>query len=111
MNLEQAIAKFEILEGKALQLIALSDHLKEEVQRLGTENEQLKNTVKNQAAQIRAMGKKEQTPKNENNFQNVHKISKLVHSITADSEETTDLKLRIDEYIQELTRCIAHLSK
>jgi predicted nuclease with TOPRIM domain len=111
MNLEEAIAKFEILESKALQLIALSDHLKGEVQRLTTENEQLKSTVKNQAAEIRSIAKKQETSKNENNFQNVYKISKLVNSIPADSEETTDLKLRIDEYIQELTRCIAHLSK
>ncbi|MDO1446969.1 hypothetical protein Q0590_11935 [Rhodocytophaga aerolata] len=111
MNLEEAITKFEILESKALQLIALSDHLKGEVQRLTTENEQLKSTVKNQAAEIRSIGKKQETSKNENNFQNVYKISKLVNSIPADSEETTDLKLKIDEYIQELTRCIAHLSK
>jgi hypothetical protein len=111
MKLEEAIAKFDTLEGKTLQLIALSDHLKEELQRLTIENEQLKNTVKNQAAEIRSINKKQETPKNQNNFQNVYKISKLVNSITADSEETTDLKLRIDEYIQELTRCIAHLSK
>ena len=111
MKLEEAIAKFDTLEGKALQLIALSEHLKEELHRLTLENEQLKTTIKNQAAEIKAISKKQETLKNQNNFQNVYKISKLVNSITADSEETTDLKLRIDEYIQELTRCIAHLSK
>ena len=111
MNLEEAAAKFNTLESKAMQLIAVCEHLKGELQQLAAENEQLKNTVKNQAAEIKSLSKKQESPRNQNNFQNVHKISKLVNSITADSEETTDLKLRIDEYIQELNRCIAHLSK
>jgi predicted nuclease with TOPRIM domain len=111
MNLEEAAAKFNTLESKALQLIALCEHLKAELQQVAVENEQLKNTVKNQAAEIKALSKRQETLRNENNFQNVHKISKLVNSLTADSEETTDLKFRIDEYIQELNRCIAHLSK
>jgi predicted nuclease with TOPRIM domain len=111
MNLEEAAAKFNTLEDKALQLIALCEHLKGELQQVTNENEQLKNTVKNQAAEIKNLSKKQETMRNENNFQNVYKISKLVDSITADSEETTDLKFKIDEYIQELNRCIAHLSK
>jgi capsule polysaccharide export protein KpsE/RkpR len=111
MKLEEAIAKFDALEGKALQLIALCEHLKGELQQIGAENEQLKSTVKNQAAEIKALSKKQETLRSQNNFQNVYKISKLVNSITADSEETTDLKSRIDEYIQELNKCIAHLSK
>jgi predicted nuclease with TOPRIM domain len=111
MKLEEATAKFEVLESKAVQLIALCEHLKQQLQQVTIENDQLKNTIRTQAAEIKTLSKKQETSRSQNNFQNNHKISKLVNSITADSEETTDLKLRIDEYIQELNRCIAHLSK
>lgn len=111
MNLEEVTAKFEALESKAVQLITLCEHLKHELRLAEEENNQLKLAIKKQADEIRGLTKKQETLRSQNNFQNIHKIGKLVHSLTADSKEATDLKVRLDEYIQELDRCIAHLSK
>lgn len=109
MNKEELQGKFEVLEKKTLQLINICDNLKAELKQTVQENEDLKTTIKKQAAEIKLSAKKQEH--NQNNFQNNHKISKLVESITADSKGTTDLKTRLDEYIQELNKCISHLSQ
>ncbi len=111
MEREEVTARFEALEDKAMQLITLCKRLKQQLRETEEENTELKAIIKKQADEIRGMQKKQETLRSQNNFQNIHKISKLVHSLTADSKETTDLKVRLDEYIQELDRCIAHLSK
>ena len=109
MNLEELMAKFEVLENKTMQLISACDHLKEEARLSAKENDELKAVIKKQAGEIKALSKK--TQGTQINFHNQHKISKLVSSITADSKETTGLKARIDEYIEQLNKCIAHLSQ
>ena len=44
-------------------------------------------------------------------FQNHEKISKIVDNVSGDEEKTTELKLKINEYIKEIDKCIAHLSE
>ena len=44
-------------------------------------------------------------------FQNQIKISKIVNNIGEGSEETENLRSKIDEYIQEIDKCIAQLSE
>jgi len=43
-------------------------------------------------------------------FQNQYKIAKIVSSTTVEKEESTELKNKLNEYIKEIDRCIAHLS-
>jgi len=43
-------------------------------------------------------------------FQNQDKIAKIVSSTTVEKEESTELKLKLNEYIKEIDRCISHLS-
>lgn len=43
-------------------------------------------------------------------FQNQHKIAKIVSSTTVEKEESAELKLKLNEYIKEIDRCISHLS-
>lgn len=109
MKKEELQARFDALEKKTLQLLEMHASLKLELRQAAQENEELKQTVKKQAADLKTMAKKQES--SQNNFQFNHKMIKLVDSITADSNETTDIKARIDEYIQELNKCIAHLSK
>jgi hypothetical protein len=45
------------------------------------------------------------------NFQNQDKISKIVSSMAEDTQKNTELKLKINEYIKEIDKCIAHLSE
>ncbi len=43
-------------------------------------------------------------------FQNQDKMSKLVNNTSVDHGESVELKNRLNEYIKEIDRCIAHLS-
>jgi hypothetical protein len=43
-------------------------------------------------------------------FQNQHKIAKIVSSTTVEKEESAELKNKLNEYIKEIDRCISHLS-
>lgn len=45
------------------------------------------------------------------NFKNQDKIAKIVSSISADDKSSTELKLKINEYIKEIDKCIAYLSE
>ena len=52
------------------------------------------------------LGEKEQEIKN---FQNQENIGKIVNTIAADAANATELKLKINEYIREIDKCIAYL--
>ena len=42
-------------------------------------------------------------------FQNQENITRIAGSIAADSSAATELKLRINDYLREIDRCIAYL--
>jgi len=44
-------------------------------------------------------------------FKNQDKIAKIVSSISTGDKSTTELKLKINEYIKEIEKCIAYLSE
>jgi len=44
-------------------------------------------------------------------FQNQDKITKIVSNTTVEKEESTELKHKLNEYIKEIDRCIAHMSQ
>lgn len=86
------------LERKMKLLISDYQHAKKEVEQLQLENTSLKSTVQEKEDQI-------------NNFQNTIKIGKIVGRIDAEEGNSSELKSRVDEYIREIDKCIAHLSK
>ena len=43
------------------------------------------------------------------NFQNRDNIAKIVDNIAGDGAKATELKLKINEYIREIDKCIAYL--
>ncbi|HEX8547475.1 MAG TPA: hypothetical protein VF691_10975, partial [Cytophagaceae bacterium] len=45
------------------------------------------------------------------NFQNQDKITKIVSSIADDTQNSNELKLKLNEYIKEIDKCIAYLSE
>ncbi|MFY0607410.1 MAG: hypothetical protein JXR10_11885 [Cyclobacteriaceae bacterium] len=45
------------------------------------------------------------------NFQNQTKISRIVESMAVGDNNAGDLKEVLDEYIQEIDKCIAHLGE
>lgn len=86
------------LERKILVLINEHKALKEEVKSLKLENHDLKSSLKGRDDQLL-------------NFKNQIKITKIVDNINPDDGSVSELKKKVDEYIREIDKCIAHLSR
>ncbi len=99
-NMEQNGLKAQLtsLERKMKLLINDYQQAKKEVEQLQSENNSLKSAAQEKEEQI-------------NSFQNTIKIGKIVGSIDAEESSSSDLKNRVDEYIREIDKCIAHLNK
>jgi septal ring factor EnvC (AmiA/AmiB activator) len=98
MNGDLITSKLTDLEFKLKKLIAEHESLKASLQASRTENEALKNIIREQNEEIK-------------NFQNQEKITKIVSSIAEGTQNNTELKLKINEYIKEIDRCIVYLSE
>ena len=72
--------------------------LRQELLVVKEENEELKSAIKNKEDIIK-------------DFQKSNKITNIVGSIDSGGNDADELRLRIDENIQELEECIARLSK
>jgi chromosome segregation ATPase len=96
MNTEQHLQKLTALETSLQKMVTRQLELQQRVEGLRLENQDLHQTIQRQEETLR-------------NFQNQENISKIVHSIATDTGDTTELKYKINEYIKELDRCIAHL--
>jgi hypothetical protein len=86
------------LERKILVLIGEHKALKDEVKSLKLENHDLKSSLKGRDDQLL-------------NFKNQIKITKIVDNINPDDGSVSELKKKVDEYIREIDKCIAHLSR
>jgi len=86
------------LERKILVLINEHKALKDEVRSLKLENHDLKSSLKGRDDQLL-------------NFKNQIKITKIVDNINPDDGSVSELKKKVDEYIREIDKCIAHLSR
>ena len=97
MQQELVIAELTTLERKLSLLINEHQSLKDKMRIVQDENTELKSVIASKQTQI-------------DGFTNKFKISKLVDTIGADKSETAELKSKLDEYIKEIDKCIAHLS-
>ncbi len=81
-------------------LVLLNDHksTKEEVKRLKLENAELRADLNRRDDQLL-------------NFKNQIKITKIVDYINPEDGSVSELKRKVDEYIREIDKCIAHLSR
>jgi predicted RNase H-like nuclease (RuvC/YqgF family) len=86
------------LERKILVLVSEHTKLKEQIEKLEAENRDLKGAVKARDEQI--IG-----------FHNQLKITKIVDNLNPEDESVLELKKKVDEYIREIDKCIAHLSR
>jgi hypothetical protein len=86
------------LERKILVLINEHKTLKDEVRSLKLENQQLRGSIKSRDEQIAG-------------FHNQLKITKIVDNINPEDGSVLELKRKVDEYIREIDKCIAHLSR
>ena len=86
------------LERKLLVLVNEHKNLKEELKALKTENQELKSGIKKRDEQI-------------SGFHNQLKITKIVDNLHPEDGSVSELKKKVDEYIREIDKCIAHLSR
>lgn len=86
------------LERKILVLVNEHKSLREEVRNLKLENQQLKTSLKGRDEQIAS-------------FHNQLKITKIVDNLNPEDGSVLELKRKVDEYIREIDKCIAHLSR
>ena len=86
------------LERKLLVLLNEHKTLKEEVAGLKVENQELKTNLKGRDEQML-------------HFRNQIKITKIVDNINPEDGSVSELKKKVDEYIREIDKCIAHLGR
>jgi len=94
----ELLVKLDFLEHKIQSLLSELHSVKTELVQIKEENQDLKAIIQRQNEEIK-------------NFQNQEKISKIVTSIAEDARNSSELKLKINEYIREIDKCIAHLSE
>jgi chromosome segregation ATPase len=100
MEMDQELLKSNLtgLERKLVVLINEHKNLKEEIKNLKVENQELKSAIKVRDEQI-------------NGFHNQLKITKIVDSLGPEDGSVSELKKKVDDYIREIDKCIAHLSR
>jgi chromosome segregation ATPase len=98
MNQEMLKTNLNGLERKIIVLINEHKKLKDEIKILKTENQELKAGIHSRDQQL-------------SHFKNQIKISKIVDNINPEDESVSELKKKVDEYIQEIDKCIAYLSR
>jgi chromosome segregation ATPase len=98
MALERINTELQSLERKISLLLNEHKSLKSQNLQLKDQNSALEEQVKSRNEQVQS-------------FQNQIKISKIAGSVGADRGDASELKKKIDEYVSEIDRCIAHLSQ
>ena len=79
-------------------LMSNNSSLKEQNIQLETKVSELKNTLEEQNAEIE-------------NFNEKIKMLKMAKSLGGDSEKNTEMKLKINELVREIDKCISLLNK
>ncbi len=98
MSEEKLTTELQFLERKINLLLNEHNSLKSSIIDLKGQNNSLQEQLKTKEQQL-------------SSFQNQIKISKIAGSVGADRGDASNLKKKIDEYVNEIDRCIAHLSK
>ncbi|MFI5222476.1 MAG: hypothetical protein ACHQK8_09135 [Bacteroidia bacterium] len=88
----------ESLEGKIEKLVDLHHRTKKELSNLKTQNTHLTQTIDEQKQTIKELEDKS-------------KVLKLSKSLSTKNENTHELKLKINELIREVDKCISLLNK
>lgn len=97
MNDKHTISQLEAIESKLKVLLESYEQKVDQVKTLQDENARLERVIAAQNDDLK-------------NFQNRDKISKIVSTVTVGEQgRNTELKLKINEYLKEIDKCIAHL--
>ena len=92
----QQLAQLDRLERQVNSLVAAYQRLREELADAQTTVQQLRADVRDRERQLK-------------DFQNQENIVKLVNTIAGEPANVNELKLRLNEYIREIDKCLAYL--
>ncbi|MEP1095838.1 MAG: hypothetical protein ABJG78_12055 [Cyclobacteriaceae bacterium] len=95
---EQLYREIQNLERKIQLVLSDNQKLREDLSQTQSENQVLKTKVESQMTNI-------------SSFQNQMKVSKLVNNMVVDGSDSDELKVKLDGYIKEIDKCIAHLAE
>ena len=98
MDQEALKSSLNGLERKVLVLLNEHKALKDELKGLKLENHELKSDIRRRDEQLV-------------HFKNQIKITKIVDHINPEDGSISELKRKVDEYIREIDKCIAHVSR
>ncbi|HEV8515135.1 MAG TPA: hypothetical protein VGQ59_17760 [Cyclobacteriaceae bacterium] len=98
MDQEALKANLNGLERKIMMLLNDQKSLKDEIRTIKLENHELRTDLRKRDEQLA-------------NFKNQIKITKIVDYINPEDESISELKRKVDEYIREIDKCIAHVSR
>lgn len=97
MDNQKTIEAFLNVEAKLKSLLLKYENALQELHNVKQEKARLEAQIEAQKRDLK-------------NFQNQDKISKIASSVTVGEQgKNTELKLKINEYIKEIDKCIAHL--
>ncbi|MBG8552533.1 MULTISPECIES: hypothetical protein [Hymenobacter] len=92
----QQLAQLDRLERQVTTLVAAYQQLREELADAQTTIQHLRADVRDRERQLK-------------DFQNQENITKLVNTIAGEPANVNELKLRLNEYIREIDKCLAYL--
>ncbi|MEP5613785.1 MAG: hypothetical protein ABJP45_16145 [Cyclobacteriaceae bacterium] len=95
---EQLYREIQNLERKIQLVLSDNQKLREDLSQTQSENQILKTKVESQMTNI-------------SSFQNQMKANKLVNNMVVDGSDSGELKVKLDGYIKEIDKCIAHLAE
>ena len=98
MQQERLKTDLHSLERKINMLVSNYRSVRDEIDELRRENNDLRSLLSKKEGQI-------------SDFQNRLKISKLVENVEVENEDVTELKRKIDDYITEIDHCISFLTQ
>jgi predicted nucleic acid-binding Zn-ribbon protein len=98
MELEVLKTNLNGLERKLIVLLNEHKSLNDEVSNLKSQNQELKQALRQRDEQV-------------GNFRNQIKITKIVDNIHPEDGSVSELRKTVDDYIREIDKCIAHLSR
>ena len=98
MDQESLKTNLNGLERKIMMLLNDQKTLKDEIRTIKLENHELRTDLRKRDEQLA-------------NFKNQIKITKIVDYINPEDESISELKRKVDEYIREIDKCIAHVSR
>lgn len=96
MASSQQLAQLDRLERQVNTLVTAYQQLREELADAQTTVQQLRADVRDRERQLK-------------DFQNQENITKLVNTIAGEPANVNELKLRLNEYIREIDKCLAYL--